>query len=65
MVLGKGPRIAPDSKDSLYAEAGINKLVDINAYIGQPLFNEDGSIFGTLCAVDPSVQLQSIEQVIY
>ena len=59
----KGPRIAPDSKKiPLYVEAGINKLVDINAYIGQPLFNEDGSIFGTLCAIDPSVQPQSIEQ---
>ena len=63
MVLDKGPRIAPDSKKiPLYVEAGINKLVDINAYIGQPLFNEDGSIFGTLCAIDPSVQPQSIEQ---
>lgn len=42
MVLDKGPRIAPDSKKiPLYVEAGINKLVDINAYIGQPLFNED------------------------
>ena len=63
MVLGKGPRIAHDSKKiPLYKEAGINKVVDINAYIGQPLLNEDGSVFGTLCAIDPSVQPKSIEQ---
>ena len=63
MVLGKGPRIAHDSKKiPLYEEAGINKVVDINAYIGQPLLNEDGSVFGTLCAIDPSVQPKSIEQ---
>lgn len=63
MVLGQGPCIAPDSKKiPLYAEAGINKLVDIKAYIGQPLLNEDGSIFGTLCAIDQSVKPKSIEK---
>lgn len=36
--------------------------MDINTYIGQPLLNEDGSVFGTLCAIDPSVQPKSIEQ---
>lgn len=62
MVLGNGPRIAPDSEEiPVYAKAGINKFVDIKAYIGQPLFNEDGSLFGTLCAIDPLPQPQSIE----
>lgn len=62
MVLGKTPCIAPNSEEiPLYAQAGINKLVDIKAYIGQPLLNEDGTLFGTLCAIDPSPQPQNIE----
>ncbi len=57
MVQGKAPRIAPYSPDiPLYREAQINKLVDIQAYIGQPLVKEDGSLFGTLCAIDPRPQ---------
>lgn len=57
MVQGKAPRIAPYSRDiPLYREAAINKLVDIQAYIGQPLLKQDGSIFGTLCAIDPYPQ---------
>ncbi|RJL73011.1 sensor domain-containing diguanylate cyclase [Acinetobacter radioresistens] len=55
MVMGKTPKIAPRSKEvPLYASAPINKQVEIEAYIGEPLVNEDGSLFGTLCAIDPS-----------
>lgn len=62
MVQGKGPRIAPNSEEiKLYAEAKINNIADIKAYIGQPLINEDGSLFGTLCAIDPSPQPKNIE----
>src|SRR5690606_8661797 len=54
MVQGKAPRIAPYSPAiPLYRQAAINKLVDIQAYVGQPLVKEDGSLFGTLCAIDP------------
>lgn len=61
MVQGKAPRIAPYSPDiPLYREAQINKLVDIQAYIGQPLIKEDGSLFGTLCAIDPHPQPQDL-----
>lgn len=61
MVQGKAPRIAPYSPDiPLYREAQINKLVDIQAYIGQPLVKEDGSLFGTLCAIDPHPQPQDL-----
>lgn len=63
MVQGKGPRIAPNSQlIPLYAEAGINKFSKIKAYIGQPLFNEDGTLFGTLCAIDSSPQPECIRE---
>lgn len=54
MVKGKGPRFAPDSQTiSAYREAPINNLLQIGAYIGQPLMSAEGEILGTLCAVDP------------
>lgn len=61
MVQGKAPRIAPYSPSiPLYANAKINKLVNIQAYIGQPLLKEDGSLFGTLCAIDPEPKSETI-----
>lgn len=61
MVQGKAPRIAPYSPNiPLYLEAPINKLVDIQAYIGQPLLKEDGSLFGTLCAIDPHPKSETL-----
>ena len=57
MVQSKGPRIAPDSKMfPAYRDAAINREVQINAYVGVPLTRADGSLFGTLCAVDPQRQ---------
>lgn len=61
MVQGKAPRIAPRSEDiPLYVNAPIAKQVEIKAYIGQPLTKEDGSLFGTLCAIDPKPQSDAI-----
>ncbi len=63
MVAGKAPKIAPRSEDiPLYATAPINQQVSIKAYIGQPLINEDGSLFGTLCAIDPEIKSEAILQ---
>jgi len=63
MVTGKGPRIAPRSEEiPLYATAPINQHFCIKSYIGQPLFKEDGSLFGTLCAVDPEAKSDAILQ---
>ena len=61
MVKGNGPRIAPCSEDvPAYATAAIGRRVQIKAYVGLPLVNSDGSLFGTLCAIHPSPQPQSI-----
>jgi diguanylate cyclase (GGDEF)-like protein len=57
MVKGNGPRIAPDSNlVAAYAATVIRRKMPINAYIGIPLTNADGSLFGTLCAIDPESQ---------
>ena len=63
MVLGLGPRIAPCAQNiPPYAAAPIGRQVAIGAYIGVPIQNEDGSLFGTLCAIDPAPQNELIER---
>jgi diguanylate cyclase (GGDEF)-like protein len=61
MVLGKGPQIAPDSQVvPAYSQAPVNNQFKIGAYIGIPLTYTDGSLFGTLCAIHPTPQPDSI-----
>lgn len=61
MVKGNGPRIAPRANDvPAYAAAPIGRQVPINAYVGVPLVRADGSLFGTLCAIDPDAQPDTI-----
>lgn len=63
MVEGLGPRIAPASRTvPAYAEAAINEQVPISAYVGIPIYRENGSLFGTLCAIDPMPQSENIQQ---
>lgn len=61
MVLGLGPQVALRAEDiSAYCEAPISQHLEIGAYIGIPVSNVDGSLFGTLCAIDPSAQTESL-----
>ena len=61
MVKGNGPRIAPRSEAvPAYAAAPIGRQVQIKAYVGMPLARADGSLFGTLCAIHPFAQPESI-----
>ena len=54
MVAGEGPAVAPDAAAvPAYAAAPIAGQVPIGAYVGVPLTLADGSLFGTLCAIDP------------
>ncbi|KAA3654158.1 MAG: sensor domain-containing diguanylate cyclase [Proteobacteria bacterium] len=63
MVKGNGPRIAPRSAAvPAYASAPIGQQVAIKAYVGLPLVRADGSLFGTLCAIDPADQPESITE---
>jgi len=62
MVNGEGPCIAPRvSTVPAYREAPIGKQVSIGAYIGIPIVLRDGSLFGTLCAIDPDSQPENIQ----
>ncbi len=62
MVTGLGPRVAPSSAEiPAYLSAPIGQQVKIGAYIGVPLTNREGGLFGTLCAIDPDSQPNSIQ----
>lgn len=61
MVAGQGPRVAHQAMDiAAYAVAPIAQQFPIGAYIGVPLEKADGSLFGTICAIDPKPQDESI-----
>ena len=63
MVKGRGPCIAPKvSAIPAYIEAPIGRKVSIGAYIGIPIVLSDGSLFGTLCAIDPNSKPDTITE---
>lgn len=63
MVLGHGPRVAPDAQAiPAYRDAPIAQRLPIQAYMGAPLTRADGSLFGTLCGIDPARQPASLVQ---
>ena len=63
MVQGLAPNIAPCSNEiPAYKNAPIGQQVEISAYIGFPLVNADGNVYGTLCAIDPEPQPDNIQE---
>lgn len=61
MVLGHGPGIAPSARDvPAYANAPLAAHLPTGAYVGVPLRRSDGSLFGTLCGIDPRPQPESV-----
>ena len=63
MVEGEGPCIAPNvSAVQAYLEAPIGRQVSIGAYIGIPIVLSDGSLFGTLCAINTHSMPEAITE---
>ena len=61
MVAGHAPRFAPAIRDvPAYADAPITQQMEIGAYMGVPLTRDDGTLFGTLCALDPDTQREEL-----
>lgn len=65
MVTQGAPRVAANIKTvAPYANSPVNQQIDIGAYIGVPLTHEDGSLFGTLCAIDKETHADiAVEEV--
>ena len=57
MVQGHGPMFVADvNRVAVYKGAQFAQQLEIGAYIGTPICAADGSLFGTLCAIDPEPQ---------
>jgi diguanylate cyclase (GGDEF)-like protein len=55
--------IAPDSTViPAYAAAPVARQLEISAYIGTPICGPDGTLFGTLCAIDPNPKAPDLER---
>ena len=62
MNAGDGPNIAADaSAVPAYASAPINDIATIGCYIGFPLYDANGHLFGTLCGLHPDPMDADIE----
>ena len=54
MVRGDGPRMAPRAVDvPAYADLPFTRQLPIGAYVGVPLVDGKGELFGTLCGLNP------------
>ena len=63
MVQDMGPQAAPQAdRVPVYLEAPIGRQVPIGAYLGVPVMRANGELFDTLCAIDPSPQLQALSE---
>ncbi len=61
MVQGHGPCIAPQLQHvPAYVASPMCRELSIEAYIGLPLRNPDGTLFGTLCAIDSKVHSERL-----
>ena len=61
MVAGEGPSMAPDAMAvPAYSAAGVARDLPIGSYVGVPLRRGDGSLFGTICGLDPQRQAQDL-----
>jgi diguanylate cyclase (GGDEF)-like protein len=57
MVERGAPSVAPDAQAvPVYAEAPANADLAVGAYAGVPVRDADGSLFGTICGIDPAVR---------
>ena len=57
MVSREAPRVATQVRDwPAYAETSFARELGVKSYVGVPIPDEDGQLFGTLCAVDPEPQ---------
>ncbi|MGY6501727.1 MAG: sensor domain-containing diguanylate cyclase [Acidimicrobiales bacterium] len=54
MVSGDAPRVAASAADvPAFRDAPIGRQVPIGTYIGVPIMDGDGQLFGTICGIDP------------
>ena len=65
MVQGDGPMVSANSSlDAVYSQTPIHQALQINGYVGIPVYESSGNFFGTLCALQPEPMSAEQEQKI-
>ena len=65
MVLGQGPMVAPCVQDvPAYAPVAVGAYAPVRAYLGVPLLDTDGGLFGTLCGFAGEPQPAGLEDAL-
>ena len=63
MVTGAAPQIAPDAMAvPEYASTSAARDMAIGAYVGVPIRGADGTLYGTICGLDPRVASQTLTE---
>ncbi|RJK97965.1 EAL domain-containing protein [Vallicoccus soli] len=63
MLHGTAPKVAPRVEEvPAYATAGNRSLLPIAAYVGMPLHDHRGDVFGTLCGFDAREQPERLRE---
>jgi diguanylate cyclase len=63
MVTGAAPQIAPDAMAvPEYATTSAARDMPIGAYVGVPIRGADGTLYGTICGLDPRVASQRLTE---
>lgn len=58
-----GPKIEPNVDDATtLAGTSITRRMNVGAYIGLPLMTDEGTLVGTMCAIDPERQPESLRK---
>jgi GGDEF domain-containing protein len=67
MVAGDGPMIAERAMEvPAYAAVPLGPGIRIESYVGIPIYRNDGSLFGTMCAIDthPATDIERFKPLI-
>lgn len=63
MSAGDGPTVAVDiARTPAYADLDVVHALSLRTYVGAPIRNADGAVFGALCGIDQQVADSSLEE---
>lgn len=64
MWVGGGPRVAPDlARVPEYAANEAARGLGVASYVGIPMFDAEGDLFGTVCGIDTSVRSEAFAEL--
>nr|WP_300051424.1 sensor domain-containing diguanylate cyclase [uncultured Nocardioides sp.] len=64
MWVNGAPGVAPDiSRVPAYASNRTARALEVTSYVGIPVYNQDETLFGTICGIDPEARPDSFTEL--